>query len=193
MNSIYDCVITYNKLLNINYNLIFGRKGKTIELKIEFSKSEWGHLIGLHYLKDIPQRKQNSEKIFNNILNQSIDIKAFESSGFYTDIEDRIRYFPYLEEIFDNYDLIFKYNDKLNNFSRIEADFLIKTAVGEQNLFVFIQKNNNNNYFCKSFFPQGIRDYSLKQPKWTLLFKEKVNIAENTKTVLYNPHNLKFN
>lgn len=62
---------------------------------------------------------------------------------------------PHLEELFDSNETVFKYNKKLNNYSMIEADYLMKNQWKEKNIFIFLSKRLENEYFCRSFFLQG--------------------------------------
>lgn len=142
--------------------------------------------MGLQYLKDIPQFNGKRATVIDKILSGEITQALAEKSAYYNDIADRIAYFPLLESLFDSNDTIFKYNNKAANFSIIEADYLMKNTVQDRKLFVFLANNDNGYYYCRSFFPYGGRDYSLNQPQWTLLFKEKTNNTNKTRVVLFN-------
>ena len=186
MGTILDCVNAYKSLLNTEYKIIIGRKGIATELNVFFQKDHCYHLMGLQYLKDIPQFNGKRETIFDRILEGKITQEQAEKSQFYKEISDRIKYFPYLEALFDSNDTIFKYNERVNNFSIIEADYLMKNTIADRKIFVFLANDQDNRYYCKSFFPYGGRDYSQNQPRWTLLYKEKLNKAEGTSKILYN-------
>lgn len=47
MDRLTNCVHAFEKLLDIQYRIIIGRKGKTTELYIRFSKHDFHHLMGL--------------------------------------------------------------------------------------------------------------------------------------------------
>ena len=115
-----------------------------------------------------------------------------ESSNNYNYIKGRVEYLPSLEYIFDSNDTIFKYNPELQAFSVIEADFLLRNEINKVPIFVFLSKDKNKKYFCKTFFPQGKKDYTERQTKWTVLFKKKIVKSTNTETVLYKNKNFEM-
>lgn len=186
MHSIYDCVKAFKKLLNIRYHIIIGRKGKTAKLDITFHKEDCFHLMGLQYLTDRTDLNQNRGLIFDKIDEHNITNEHVESSDFYYKIQDRIDYLPFLEQFFDSTDSIIRYNQKSNNFSMIQADYLMKSKSDERNIFIFLSKNKDENYFCRSFFPETKYDYSLNQASWTLLHKEKDNLITKEKDIIYD-------
>ena len=125
-----------------------------------------------------------------NAFSKLLDIEI-ESSQNYNYIKDRVIHLPFLEQIFDSNDTIFKYNPALQAFSVIEADFLLKNAINQIPVFVFLSKDKNEKYFCKSFFTDTKKDYAERQTKWTVLFKKKIIKSSNTETVLYKHKNFK--
>ena len=82
--------------------------------------------------------------------------------------------FPFLESIIDSCDTIFKYNRKLNAYSVIKADYIMKNNAEGRNIFLFLTGNvEEGRYFCRSFFTQDKMDYTKNQASWTLLYKKK--------------------
>lgn len=53
MDHLQKCALAFEHLLDINYHIIIGRKGKSVELNILFDPIEFHHLIGLHKLRDL--------------------------------------------------------------------------------------------------------------------------------------------
>lgn len=129
MHTIYDCVNFFCPLLDTEYHLILGRKRVTVELGICFDKKDCFHLMGLQYLTDMPNLSRNREKIFDEIREKKITQKQVEASDHYNKIAERIDLFPYLEDLLDSNDTIFKYNEKMNAFSMIQADYLMKNRI----------------------------------------------------------------
>jgi hypothetical protein len=184
---IYDCVNAFSRLLNVEYNIVIGRKGKTTNLQIAFNKDNCFHLMGLQHLKDIANLNRNKDIIFDEIQNHKITQERIERSVFYKSIEERINLLPHLETIMDDNNLIFKYNKNTNNFSFIDADYLFSSLFEEREIYVFLSKYPlDEKYHCKSFFPKSQRDYTKGQTKFTLLYKEKINIATNERVVQYD-------
>ena len=123
MNSIYDCVDSFKRLLHIAYIFILGRKGTHLELRVQFRKQECFHLMGLHYLKDKAELNGSSSLVFDKILKRQISAENIENSVYYTDnIAKRIHYLSHLEELLDSNDTVFKYDPKIQAFSVIDAN-----------------------------------------------------------------------
>lgn len=55
MRNIHDCVNAFLPLLNTEYEIILGRKGVAVTLRIVFDKKDCYHLMGLQYLADRPE------------------------------------------------------------------------------------------------------------------------------------------
>lgn len=189
MANILDAQKTFSKLLDIEYQFVLGRKDKTVSLTIEFQKYHFFHLAGLQYLKDLSRLFIPAEGVYNQIESGQLPVSYIESSNNYDYIKGRVEYLPTLEYIFDSNDTIFKYNPELQAFSVIEADFLLRNEINKVPIFVFLSKDKNKKYFCKTFFPQGKKDYTERQTKWTVLFKKKIVKSTNTETVLYKNKN----
>ena len=93
---------------------------------------------------------------------------------------------PFLEDMFDSNDTIFRYNEKKNSFSMIRADYLMKNRLIDKNVFIFLSKDKNDTYFCRTFFLETKRDYTKNQASWTLLYKEKIKRSTGQSVVLYD-------
>ncbi|SKA06974.1 hypothetical protein SAMN02745152_02110 [Treponema berlinense] len=189
MANILDAQKAFSKLLDIEYQFVLGRKDKTVSLTIEFQKYHFFHLAGLQYLKDLSRLFIPAEGVYNQIESGQLPVSYIESSNNYDYIKGRVEYLPTLEYIFDSNDTIFKYNPELQAFSVIEADFLLRNEINKVPIFLFLSKDKNKKYFCKTFFPQGKKDYTERQTKWTVLFKKKIVKSTNTETVLYKNKN----
>ena len=121
MDNIYDCVDAFASLLDTEYHLILGRKGKAVSLKVKFDKKDCFHLMGLQYLTDRPELSRDRGKIFDEIKARILTKEQIESSDLYEQNAERVDILPFLEVLFDNNDTIFKYNEKKNFFSMIRA------------------------------------------------------------------------
>lgn len=186
MRNIYDCVDAFFPLLDTEYEIILGRKDVSTALNIGFDKRDCYHLMGLQYLVDRPELNRDRGKIFDAMRERSITLEQVESSDFYSQIENRIHFLPLLEELLDNNETVFKYNQKANCFSMIQANYLMKNHIEGRNLFLFLSLNKDNKYFCRSFFPQDQKDYTQNQASWTLLYKKKKYISTGKEVILYN-------
>lgn len=191
MRNIYDCIESFTSLLDTEYRLILGRKGVSVSLSITFDKKDCFHLMGLQYLTDRPELRRDRGKVFDEIKDRKITREQIESSDLYGKIVDRVDMLPFLEELMDSNETVFKYNKKANVFSMIQADYLMKSRIADRNILVFLSKGKDEQYFCRSFFPEAGCDYTKNQASWTLLYKEKVRISDTRTIVLYDRLNQK--
>ena len=82
MDKLQNCVKAFEKLLDVEYHIIIGRKGRSVELRIVFSKWDFHHLMGLGKLKDLRIAKKNREIVFNEILNGQITYQSICASRY---------------------------------------------------------------------------------------------------------------
>lgn len=54
------------------------------------------------------------------------------------------------------------------------------------NTFIFLSENTEGKFFCRSFFSEGVKDYTKNQISWKLLYKEKIKKSTSEIVVLYN-------
>lgn len=180
----------FNNLINTEYYIVLGRKGKQLDLTIKFETSHFFHLCGLHKLTDIEVfGVLNTDKVFLNILNGKMKNNIIESSTYYEGIIDRIEMIEKLEDFFDSNKTVFKFNSHINTFSLINADYILKNSDKDKNMYVFVSEDNSTprTYFCRSAFPRdrSLSDYAAGHTSYTLLYKEKTNTLTNQKQVLY--------
>ena len=100
----------FHSLLDTQYHLIIGRKGKSVDLTIEFKPIDFHHLMGLGKLKDLRIATQNRESVFFGILNGTITYPSICKSRYIGQIENRFTPLSHIEQIFDSNKLIFRYN-----------------------------------------------------------------------------------
>lgn len=128
MRNVLDCINAFIPLLSTEYELVLGRKGVSVTLRISFDKKDCFHLMGLQYLVDRPELSRDRGRVFDEIADGTITIEKIESSDFYNKIEQRVHFLPLLEQMIDSNDTVFKYNKKANMYSMIEADYLMETT-----------------------------------------------------------------
>ena len=188
MGDILSAAQSFSKLLDVEYHILLGKKNKNISLAIAFDETHFFHLAGLQYLKDRYRYfNESRDVVFRKILKGSISKAQLEASEFYPQIKDRIEYLAYLEQIMDSNETVFKYNPRLEAFSAIQADFLLKNEMQSRNIFTFLSNDKaSGKYFCRSFFPQINKDYSKGQTNWTLLYKKKIHKSTGETSVLFD-------
>lgn len=175
MDNLKSAALVFNGLLDVKYKIILGKRGKLTEFYIGFEKEDFFHLIGLQYLRDIPQLKKNRGIIFDKIISGEITEAFISKSPFYKDIQQRIIDFVLFEELLDSNELIFKYACNRATFSDIPAEYLLKTIYNYRTNYIFIDKSNDRTHkFCRSFFFNENNNYTQNQITTTLLYKEKI-------------------
>lgn len=187
MDKLVDCAHAFEKLLDTQYRMIVGRKGKSAEILVGFSVLDFHHLMGLGKLKDLRLATMNRETVFKEILKGKFSYETISKSRYIHLIENRFQPLSHLEQLFDNNRLVFRYNPKLNQFSLIEADYLLTSPYEEKDVYIFLAKKDNINiYFCRSFFPREQRDYTKGQAIYTLLYKEKICVPNGGVHIQYD-------
>ncbi|WP_455718015.1 PBECR4 domain-containing protein [Anaerosporobacter sp.] len=131
MDKLYNCVLVYKNLLDIEYIFNVSKHNERIHIKVDFEKEDFYHLIGYQYLSDldIPSNKVKAyndtikKKITYDFVSKSVNFNKIEDS--YADVESRIDCFQLVEEYLDTRNLIVKYVKNKNKYSKIDADFMI--------------------------------------------------------------------
>ncbi|MEF9983506.1 MAG: PBECR4 domain-containing protein [Oscillospiraceae bacterium] len=187
MDKLQECAKSFEKLLDKKYHIIIGRKGKSTDFTVEFSPLDFHHLMGLGKLKDLRIATQNRGEVFSRILNGTISDNTISQSRYVSQIQNRFSPLVAIEQIFDDNKLIFRYNEKQNQFSLIQANYLLSTPHGDNDIYIFLdRKGKEEEFFCRSFFPKENRDYTIGQTAYTLLFKEKITISSGEKELQYD-------
>ncbi len=188
MDKLQVRTLSFKRLLDYEYKIILGRKGKRTELILDFEKTDFPHLIGLHKLTDVLNGNIATEKLFDNCLTGKVSYDTVSKSDFFKKIGNRFEYFDKLEEMLDSNNIIFKCNtNNMATFSRIIADFEIKNIYEELIFYLFIEKRSHSEkQYCKSFIQESNIDYTYGQTKMALLYKEKINKTTGEKEIQYD-------
>lgn len=189
MDLLKRCATAFQALLNYEYHFIIGRKGKIKEFYLTFCKSDFHHLVGLHKLRDIAQIQQGMrEKVFDKILSGEISEAVMKKSSYYEQMETRILPLTSLEEMLDGNNMIFRYNEKVQKFSLIKAEYLLEGQADSIPAFLFLGRRNDDEkeQMCRTFFRIGDKDYTIGQPQYTLLRKTKRNLITGEISVQYD-------
>ena len=187
MDYLQICAKAFEKLLDVQYHIVLGRKGKLVNLNILFEPKEFHHLIGLHKLHDLRLARGNREKIFYEILAGKISMEDLKKSRYYSEIQKRLEPFYKIENIFDSNKVVFRYNSKLQTFSLIEAEYLLSTPYENTDIYIFLDRQAGSDFFfCRSFFQKELKDYTNGQAVYTLLKKEKITISTGDREMQYD-------
>ena len=187
MDYLQICAKAFEKLLDVQYHIVLGRKGKLVNLNILFEPKEFHHLVGLHKLHDLRLARGNREKIFYEILAGKISMEDLKKSRYYSEIQKRLEPFYRIENIFDSNKVVFQYNSKLQTFSLIEAEYLLSTPYENTDIYIFLDRQAGTDFFfCRSFFQKELKDYTKGQAVYTLLKKEKITISTGDREIQYD-------
>ena len=187
MDKLQKCASAYQNLLDYQYNIILGRKGKLSHLHIRFTKWDFHHLMGLGKLKDLRIARKNRAEVFDDIIEGRTTYSSLLTSRYLPLVENRFAPLSAIESLLDSNETIFRFNTKLNQFSLIEADYLMSTPYEGNDIYIFVASSDNpDEYYCRSFFPKENKDYTTGQSIHTLLYKDKENLVTNDKVVLYD-------
>lgn len=192
MGLLLQTATSFGNLFDIRYDFILGKKNKSTNISVLFEPTDFFHLAGFQYIKDVPNLKKSRSKIYSEICNNYDLRNKIYNSSFYSKIIDRLQVLNQLEYLFDNNHLIFQYDYKRNKQSSIRANFLIET-LDAYNIIVYVfgeyASPYNSTAYCKSIFPKGAMDYSKYQSKYTILKKTKIQVSTNTVISSYiNPN-----
>lgn len=188
MDKLQERAIAFRRLLNYQYIIKLGRKGQIYSFVIDFQKQDFFHLIGLQKLIDLRFLKRSAEYIFNSCLKGKLTYSMLEKSEYFNELGYRFDYFHLLESILDDNELIFKCNiNSMRVYSNIKADYMLQNFNHSLTFYIFTEKRSNaDTQFCKSFFENREKDYSIGQTKMTLLYKEKINKITGESEIQYD-------
>lgn len=186
MENLQSIAKAFAKLLDIEYRMIIGRKGKTTEITLRFDASHFHHLAGFHKLTTLRIARARRAQVFEDVLRGDITCQDLEKSPDYKKISKRLACLAHLEALLDSNRLVFRYDPKRAAHSLILSDFLLVTPLNAEDIYVFISKDEEDTYFCRSFFPFAGKDYTKGQTKYTLLYKEKRNLRTGEAIVQYD-------
>ena len=121
------------------------------------------------------------------ILSGKLTLSQAQQSAFFSQMEARLKPLAHLEEFLDSNEIIFRYNSKIHTFSLIQADYLLENEFEGNTVYLFLtQRMNENTQVCRTFFPKAEKNYAERQPRYTLLKKEKINLQTGEAIVQYD-------
>lgn len=177
MSLILEAAKQWTHLLNCEYSLTIGRKGKMQELKLTFRSEDFDHLAGMQYADDVDFKLHPNEyrgaKLIPALLAGKVDGALLEKSRSWERIQDRLHVVLNLEKILDDDFEVYRFESKkLPFYSKIKASYCIYSDLCNKGIFLFW--DGSDQYYCKSVFSfDGDNDYRKGQARWTLLHKFK--------------------
>lgn len=189
---LYQAASVWKKLSEYSYVFTYGYKKQLHTINLTFSMEDFPHLAGFQYLKDISLPRYNSGKIVDKILDYKITYKQVSKGIQYAEmVKPRLEALVRLEDILESDFRLFSYMPQMYPFTTtIKADYLISSHLDWVNFVFIIQSSCSGiakcDYLCCSAFTKGERDYETNQRMRTLLKKERIHMATNTSTILYD-------
>lgn len=183
-----DCLKKVAKIFNYAdgkmIKLILGKKGRKKVIYIDFSKKNLFHLIGFHYLTDIPSVSQLSSKIaFQKIMNGDITLKDIEYAKNIDQVRERINCLFFIYENFRGNSIIFQKNKSSNHRGPMDWNYLILIKNSKINNYLFLRKirKKENHFVCISTFINN--GYEIGNTRYTVL--ECFMVKNNRTKLIY--------
>ena len=157
---------SYEKLLNKDFIITIDTKdGNTETIQVQFKKDNFYHLIGFHYLTDLPQlntRRNKKNKIFNNVLQGTITYDSLKnSSHFNNKIDNRVSYFNNIDKLlFEKVILDFN-SSNVNIKTSLKCDYMFFKA--QDGKFLHLSLAYDKNHYPESFFVRNDNVYIKNQ------------------------------
>lgn len=190
---LYDAAVAWKELTEYYYIFTFGYKQQLHTIQLTFPPEKFPHLAGFQYLKDISLPRFNPSKTLNMILSGKISHSQIEKGSQYEEsVKPRLEALIRLKKTLEQNFLLHSYMPQFYSFTtQIKADYLISSTTVPVD-FIFIIKSSSSgeisicDFVCCSAFSQTKRNYRENQRPRSILKKERVHIATNTTTVLFN-------
>ena len=190
MNLLQQSAKAWKEINEYYYSFTYGYKKQLYSINLTFLLSEYPHLAGFQYMKDLSLPNYSSAKIADRILEGKISFENIQKAALYDQmIKPRLEALIHLKESLDHDFNLYSYLPRMYPFiTGIKADYLISSHFNVDN-FIFIIKANSQNelkcdFLCCSIFEKGERDYELNQRPRTHMKKERIHIPSNTTAIL---------
>lgn len=191
MDNITTSLNAFQMLTEYTYDFLIAYNQNLHSIHLTFENKDFHHLAGFQYLNDIDIPKNHSllfshiksGKISDTYLSQSHNYQQVKES--YANVKSRIKGLSFLMQFIDNKNLICKYIKNDNKYSKINADYLIKSVLNGQTAYIFIRKRRNQENYCIcSFFLEPQSDYNGQKAYW--FYKAKTHLPSSQTTILYD-------
>ncbi len=185
----------WQKLVETEYHITAGRKGKSVSIRLGFDFADFPHLAGMQYAQDIDFGLRSSEyygeKLVPALLCGKMDGSKIEKGRNWEKIKGRLNAIIALQKTLDSEFSIALFDPfkVVHTNSKIDADYVIMNLDSGETYFVFIDEDKNHRHYCKSAFAKSNIDYMKNQPLLTVLKKEK--FENGSRHVLFQHPNFK--
>lgn len=161
MNLLQQSAKAWKEINEYYYSFTYGYKKQLYSINLTFSLSEYPHLAGFQYMKDLSLPNYSSAKIADRILEGKISFENIQKAALYDQmIKPRLEALIHLKESLDHDFNLYSYLPRMYPFiTGIKVDYLISSHFNVDN-FIFIIKANSQNelkcdFLCCSIFEKG--------------------------------------
>ena len=182
MGLLLDAAQAWNSLCAASYTVELGRKGKQYTLNLLFDLSDFPHLVGMQYAKDIDFGMRPAQYYGNRlvpaVISGALDEMRLCKSRDWPRIEGRLKAVVNLQKTLEGNFVIAQFHpQRVRGSCSIDAEYVIKNSFSGEIFFVFLDRESNR-YYCKSAFQSNNLDYTENQPIMTILKVVKQTGAE---------------
>lgn len=180
------------EMTEYKYLFTYGYKKRLYTFSLTFSLSDYPHLAGFQYMKDLSLPNHSNAKIASKILEGKISFDNIKTAAQYeVMIKPRLQALVHLKESLDNDFNLYSYMPRMYPFTtNIKADYLISSHLNIDNyIFIIIESSHDElkcDFLCCSIFAKGDRDYEANQRLRKLMKKERIHLPTNTHNILLN-------
>lgn len=148
---IKECAFQFKKLTNYHFKIVVSKNSLYKNITINFCESDFVHIAGIHKLKDKNHLIRGSKtNVFNLILTDDKLCKSLQNSYYLNDILLRLELCNNLKSILNKKIEIYSYHKNASNFSKIEADYVIRFYYKRQQCYLFLVKRDTTYHVCNS-------------------------------------------
>lgn len=194
MSLFLDAAMAWQELVQIEYCITVGRKGRMVSFRLQFDLADFPHLAGMQYARDVDFGLRPSEyygeKLVPALLSGALDGQQLELGRNWEKIKGRLDAILHLKETLESDFVIARFDpSKVRTYSQIGAKYVITNLNSGEIYFVFIDENRECRHYCKSAFTKADVDYIQNQSRLTVLKKEKIEGGD--RHTLYQHPNFK--
>lgn len=164
--------LAYQALSEYEYTLVCGRKGKAIDVIINFPHNAYHHLAGFQYARlDALRDRKSALRV---VLSNEVTYTQLLSSGFQH--SDRLACIQQLQTHLENNQFVFHYRGHEPSFSKIRADYLMLM----DDIVFFVSEKTP-----VSIFKKNATDYHKGCPQFTVLQIRRKKLKTNEEIITY--------
>lgn len=168
------------KLVGKSFKITATGKDQTIEIRIKFAEGNFKHLVGIHYLNDLPIVERKSVAILSDVRNDLIKYEDLQKSHYFPQIQLRLDNFQKIDKLLDRDSNLVE--SKSGYFNNIEADFVIYKNTSDKQIEIsnlFIKEVGKKGFYVPvSYFITTNPKYENSNLRWNIESIEEIKLPE---------------